>query len=71
MTNCTKHRTVLRFQPNTTQGYEGPIVQFLYERDDDEPPESYLMEVGCWVDMGNPDTITVTVEPGDLLNEAS
>lgn len=22
-----------------------------------------------WVDLGSPDTITVTVEPGDLLND--
>ena len=23
-----------------------------------------------WADMGEPETITVTIEPGDLLNEA-
>jgi hypothetical protein len=28
-----------------------------------------FVERGVWADMGEPDTITVTIEPGDLLNE--
>jgi hypothetical protein len=67
--NCTKHRTVLEFRPNIGQGWEGPTVEFSREPDDDsEIVETFLLEVGCWVDMGSPGTITVTVEPGDLLN---
>ena len=27
------------------------------------------VEYDVWVDMGRPDVITVTIEPGDLLNE--
>lgn len=40
-----------------------------------EPPEegeyyrSYmLMDTDDWRDMGEPDKITITIEPGDLLN---
>lgn len=46
------------------------MVRFSREPDDDsDTPETFLLEVGGWVDMGNPDTITVTIEPGNLLNE--
>jgi hypothetical protein len=27
------------------------------------------LDVGDWIEMGKPDTITVTVEPGDRLND--
>lgn len=50
-------------------------VEF-YDTDLDEAPEDksgfhncYFMDLATWTDMGSPDEITVTVEPGDKLNE--
>ncbi len=37
---------------------------------DDSNPSYFSMSAEAWEDMGQPRTITVTVEPGDLLNEA-
>lgn len=68
MSACTKHRTILAFRPNAYQGYEGPMVHFSQEHDEGEAAEAFLLSVGCWDGMGCPTTITVTVEPGDLLN---
>jgi hypothetical protein len=44
------------------------MVHFSQEHDEGEAAEAFLLSVGCWDGMGCPTTITVTVEPGDLLN---
>lgn len=38
---------------------------------DDGRPHLLLMAREPWVDMGSPEFVTVTVEPGDRLNEMS
>ena len=47
--------------------------RFAYEPDiaaGEAPTHAVYVERIVWRDMGEPDTITVTIEPGDLLNEA-
>jgi hypothetical protein len=41
-------------------------VTFSYG--DEADPDFFLMDADKWLDMGKPETITITVEPGDLLN---
>lgn len=41
-------------------------VKFTYG--DDSDPSFFSMSGEAWEDMGQPRTITVTIEPGDLLN---
>ena len=47
-------------------------VRFAYEPDlaaGEAPTHTVYVERVAWRDMGEPDTITVTIEPGDLLND--
>ena len=47
--------------------------EVYFDKGDDEPSPSNLRDLyiprQMWEDMGNPDKITVTVVPGDALNE--
>ena len=46
-------------------------VRFAYEPDlaaGEAPTHTVYVERVAWRDMGEPDVITVTIEPGDLLN---
>ena len=48
-------------------------VRFAYDPDiaaGEAPTHTVYVERVAWRDMGEPDTITATIEPGDLLNEA-
>jgi hypothetical protein len=48
----------------------GPRVAFGITDDDFTPSVTFLdLSEETWVDMGRPNTITVTVEIGDTLNE--
>lgn len=61
---CLKHESVLHL--NTTNG---PRVRFSRERDeDDDVPDTVYLRREMWEDMGRPETITMTVKPGDHLN---
>lgn len=63
----TKHVTVMVRTPTP----DGSIV-FEPESSEDDPAlwqESLLIEASMWDDLGQPSTITVTVEPGDRLND--
>ena len=42
------------------------MAKFTYG--DDSNPSFFSMSGEAWQDMGQPKTITVTIEPGDLLN---
>ena len=47
-------------------------VRFAYEPDlaaGEAPTHTVYVERVAWRDMGEPDTITVTIEPGDRLND--
>ena len=46
-------------------------VRFAYDPDiaaGEAPPHTVYVERVAWRDMGEPDTITATIEPGDRLN---
>ena len=55
-------------------GGETPThVWFAYDPEiaaGEAPTHTVYVERVAWRDMGAPDTITATIEPGDLLNEA-
>ncbi len=62
-TILTKTRTVLTRRP-------GMLFTFVQEPDEDGDIRRHIVTVDPQVleDMGNPDTITVTIRPGDRLN---
>jgi hypothetical protein len=64
-TFMTKHTVVLKRITSDEKGIQ------VFESDDDIDyilREKHKMRSDVWKEMGSPETITVTVEPGDLLN---
>ena len=52
-------------------GDTATYVRFAYDPDiaaGEAPTHTVYVERVAWRDMGAPDTITVTIEPGDRLN---
>ena len=41
---------------------------FSYDPHEDGNPIFWAMEADKWEDMGSPRVVTVTIQPGDLLN---
>ena len=41
---------------------------FSYDPLEDGNPIFWALESDAWVDMGKPETVTVTIQPGDQLN---
>lgn len=70
-TQLTKTRFVLVKPGGYTKGHNVEQIFFAYEADGDETTRMHelQMDLGVWRDMGGPETITVTIEPGDKLNE--
>lgn len=66
----TRHRTVLHHSEPEASG-ELLVAFFVAPPDDDGelPTTSLVLEMGQFIDMGQPEQVTLTVEPGDLLNE--
>lgn len=68
----TRTQTVMQF---SVLDVTGGVVSFSVERS--TKPEDYshnekrvlLLDSKSWEDMGSPTTITVTIVPGDALNE--
>lgn len=63
----TKHQTILKFIPFEGEFHQD-VASFSNEDEDNERPELYVMSIEDWYDFGEPIEITLTVEPGDLLN---
>lgn len=62
-----KHTSVLR--TNVRENSTAEVITFTREQDDlSDLPDVYMLERGDWEGLGRPREITVTVEPGDLLN---
>lgn len=59
----TRHRTVLQYQEIRSRLDTDTI---LFYNDDSE--RYYYIPRDKWVEMGEPRVITLTIEPGDLLN---
>lgn len=66
----THHRSVLKRCDD-----ESGENDICFDNDEDAEPgdegymESYYMDSDIWKQMGKPDEITITVQPGDVLNE--
>jgi hypothetical protein len=62
--NLTKSRSVLDLDP-IADNDRPPTFRHL---DDDARSNVVSIDPDLWEDMGSPDQITVTIEPGDHLN---
>lgn len=60
---CNRSRSVLVKHDITED-----TVDFRYDDPDWARNTQVLMDIGLWEDMGGPEEITITIEPGDLLN---
>jgi len=49
--------------------HNSAYVRFQEEYTDPGHSRYIVISHGDWVDMGSPETVTVTIEPGDLLND--
>lgn len=61
----SKHRIVMDLH---TDQHTKDFVYFEAEKVDEERTDGYYMTRELFEDFGSPETITVSVEPGDLLN---
>lgn len=60
----TKTQSVLYWQASDANG------DFLIFAHTEEPHDKVVqLHPETWVEMGRPDVITVSIQPGDLLNE--
>lgn len=66
MTTVRSQRVVHRVAAAAAAG----LGQVFYHRDDEGTWERFetTLTTELWEDLGSPEVITVTVEPGDLLN---
>lgn len=65
MPNCTQTRTVLvrtRFKNGQ------PVYTQVVDADEEPRLHSVTLDADIAEEMGNPEIITVTIEPGDKLN---
>lgn len=63
-----KLRSVCKTEPFGR--YEvGRLIGFTCAEEDELPRRVVYITREDWEDIGSPDTITLTVEPGDLLND--
>jgi hypothetical protein len=69
----TKHMTLMYLQDDSplSDADAVPWRRFANEPEEGEVGvcENVIIARDCWADMGSPDVVTVSVEPGDLLNE--
>jgi len=65
-----KTRTLMVRPVGWKKGADAGMVFFTHDIDKDEELRRYelKMDKDVWEDMDNPDTITLTIEPGDKLN---
>ena len=67
MSNLMKTRSVLEHQPHAGSP---ELVVFTGPNDEGDESRGHILSVNreVWDEMGSPEAITVTIEPGDLLN---
>lgn len=77
-TFMTKHRVVMSISKVTRRFPKDTIPFDTRSTEADDVAESdltvdkqFFMSRFDWEEMGKPETITITVEPGDKLNEGS
>lgn len=67
----TKTRTILQTSFGWSKWRDATQVFFALSADEEDVARrhEFLMDRLVWEDMGSPTTITLTIEPGDKLNE--
>lgn len=69
-THMTRTRFILEIPKGWTKGRDASKVYFQRtEADEDMRQHEMYLDKSIWEKMGSPETITVSVEPGDTLNE--
>lgn len=71
MTTMTRTVSVMHLESIADDVLHGLFAEFSNRASGDDPsmPDRTLdLPVADWHDLGEPDTITVTIEPGDKLN---
>jgi hypothetical protein len=66
MGDLTKTRVVLHLFGEIHPA--GPVIFSDAEDQDPDVTETVYLPLEVWREMGEPDSVTVTVEPGDRLN---
>lgn len=70
-----KSKSIMRRPNYTFTGMSKSDVLFVSEGDEETAKEynarrqQHVMPRAMWVDMGSPEVVTVTIEPGDKLND--
>lgn len=66
MTTLTKTRSVIQIDGDPSEVFG---VQFAGSDPDNLEYWRFLgIDYGVWVELGSPTKVTITIEPGDLLN---
>lgn len=66
MTTMTRTMRVLHFRHRMD---EDRVVYTREPDDHTDIPSTVVIDTASWRDLGEPNMITVTIVPGDLLNE--
>lgn len=61
---------VLYLQEQDTEGASLTFSQLIEDDEDTSSIRLLALSKDAWEDMGKPNELTVTIVPGDLLNEA-
>lgn len=69
MAVLSKSRSVLEREPNWRDCGDETVWFESVNEDTDLVDRSITFSIKDWVDMGSPETITITIEPGDRLND--
>lgn len=63
----SKTQKLMQFSPDAFSEDDGQVM-FEQVSEEDEEYATCVISRLDWIDLGRPDTITLTVEPGDRLN---
>lgn len=69
MNRLTKQRVVMHRRHPKPVDPNGPLVWFMEEPDGQGLSRDISLLAVDWQDMGRPEVVTVSVVPGDELNE--
>jgi hypothetical protein len=64
----TKTITVLTHQPSRNEQAQVAVTFIAADEDTGRVDRAVVLRYGDFIDLGSPEQITVTVEPGDMLN---
>jgi hypothetical protein len=65
----TRQRVIMHHTLLAAPDHSGTLEQFAEVLDDPGHARSITISIADYLDLGSPSVITVTIDPGDLLNE--